>query len=92
MDFAFGYCNVKHLDGIYSKEIIASTKEIIILPHEIIDHMVWFISLNVNVKDLARAWGQGLPVLSPEPRPQGGYSELSWTGVCRSSLKTHTHL
>ena len=22
----------------------------------------------------------------------GGYSDLSWTGVCRSSLKTHTHL
>ena len=22
----------------------------------------------------------------------GGYSDLSWTGVCRSSLKTRTHL
>ena len=22
----------------------------------------------------------------------GGYSDLSWTGVCCSSLKTHTHL
>ena len=21
-----------------------------------------------------------------------GYSDLSWTGMCRSSLKTHTHL
>ena len=24
--------------------------------------------------------------------PGGGYSDLSWTGVCRSSLKTPTHI
>ena len=38
---------------------------------------------------ILKYWVKGFCCTYKSP---GGYSDLSWTGVCHSSLKTHTHL
>ena len=37
-------------------------------------------------------WGGGAQKWGAQSWGPGGYSDLSWTGVCHSSLKTPTHL
>ena len=52
----------------------------------------WSQSWLYNSSTLSITSSKSISSLALNICAPGGYSDLSWTGVCRSSLKTHTHL